>query len=604
MSEKMQNNRDEEWVDLILNPPREYRNLFLIVDAQNFPIEGVVQIKIQSHCFSSKVLMITAWMMDLNQELQITIFHPKAFHQKLFPIQQIVFVYGKLQWDYGVKMIQPKIVKDYGKILPIFTRSSAKNLQIHQLVQTKITKDSLARLFLPQEIIEAIFDIFHPNLAFWNAFQEQKTFPKKYLDALKFVEAFIYLRRMRKKRHFFPAKFQCTGNPWEFVASLPFALTQGQKEAILALQQDLRGKTASKRMIMGDVGSGKTIVILSAVMIAYPHKTILMAPTTVLAQQLYAEACKFLPHWLRIGLFKGDLSSKKQSYIDFDFVIGTQALLYREESLEEFALMMCDEQHRFGTMQRHSLEKFASKEGYKPHIVQFSATPIPRTMAMLQSEWITHTFITDTPFKKEIDTRILRKQDFSFLMTHLREEIAKQHQIAIIYPLVEESEKFIYASLKESEAFWKKHFADVYATDGGDKHKEKVLEEFREKGSILLSTTVIEVGISLPRLSTIVIVGAERMGLATLHQLRGRVSRNGIKGYCFLFTYQENSQRLEEFVKTQNGFEIAELDLKYRKSGDLLSGKNQSGDAFKFFHPAYDEEILKKAREAQDKNLI
>ena len=146
--------------------------------------------------------------------------------------------------------------------------------------------------------------------------------------------------------------------------------------------------------------------------------------------------------------------------------------------------------------------------------------------------------------------------------------------------------------------FWRKHFDAVYSTHGKDKNKESVLEEFREKGSILLATTVIEVGISLPNLSTIVIVGAERLGLATLHQLRGRVSRNGLKGYCFLFTKQKVTERLEKFSKTQNGFEIAQLDLEYRNSGDLLSGIHQSGKQFNWIDLSKDEKIIKLAKEA------
>lgn len=225
-------------------------------------------------------------------------------------------------------------------------------------------------------------------------------------------------------------------------------------------------------------------------------------------------------------------------------------------------------------------------------------------MAMLQSDLISHTFIKDTPFKKDITTSILYKQDFPSLLAHIKEQIAQNHQIIIVYPLVEESENFAYTSLKEGEGYWRRHFENVYCTNGGDKDKDKVLQEFREKGSILLATTLIEVGISLPRLSTIVIVGAERMGLATLHQLRGRVSRNGLKGYCFLFTYSHNNQRLKDFTKTKNGFEIAELDLKYRKSGDLLEGERQSGDEFRFFEPSSDYEILKKAKEVLTQTKI
>ncbi|HIE35196.1 MAG TPA: ATP-dependent DNA helicase RecG, partial [Campylobacterales bacterium] len=162
------------------------------------------------------------------------------------------------------------------------------------------------------------------------------------------------------------------------------------------------------------------------------------------------------------------------------------------------------------------------------------------------------------------------------------------------------SKNYKYKSLEEAKFFWKKHFKNIYITHGKDRNKEEVLIEFREKGDILLSTTVIEVGISLPRLSTIIIVGAENLGLATLHQLRGRVSRVGLKGYCFLYTKDKKNRRLNLFSKISSGFEIAELDLRFRKSGDLLTGKEQSGKSFKWIDLGLDEEIIKRVKKIAD----
>ena len=215
---------------------------------------------------------------------------------------------------------------------------------------------------------------------------------------------------------------------------------------------------------------------------------------------------------------------------------------------------------------------------------------------MIESNLIDFTFIRDIPFPKDITTRVITKGDFPALLSHLTQEIAQGKQAAIIYPLVEESENLDYLSLKEGEAFWRKRFEGVYVTHGKDREKETVLEEFREKGKILLATTVVEVGISLPKLSTIVIVGAERLGLATLHQLRGRVSRNGLKGYCFLYTHHKASKRLDDFASTLDGFEIAELDLKYRQGGDLVGGGRQSGESFTYFDPSRDQELLQEAQ--------
>lgn len=211
---------------------------------------------------------------------------------------------------------------------------------------------------------------------------------------------------------------------------------------------------------------------------------------------------------------------------------------------------------------------------------------------MIESAHIDVSLITSTPYKKDIDSKVIHKSDFKDLLEHIKSEIAKNNQVLLVYPLVEQSEVLEYQSIDESRSYWEKNFDNVYVTHGKDKEKEQVLLDFRERGDILIATTVVEVGISLPRLTTVVIVGAERLGLSTLHQLRGRVSRTGLKGYCFLYTNQKESKRLEEFVTTTNGFDIANLDLKYRKSGDLLKGINQSGSQFRYVDFALDGNIV------------
>jgi ATP-dependent DNA helicase RecG len=239
------------------------------------------------------------------------------------------------------------------------------------------------------------------------------------------------------------------------------------------------------------------------------------------------------------------------------------------------------------------------REGEKqPHFLQFSATPIPRTLSMMQASIIDISTIKEMPFKKDIETKIITKTDFPDLIDHIKEEIAEDKQVIVVYPLVQESEVIDYQSIDEAKGYWLKNFDSVYVTHGKDKEKEEVLENFRDDGKILLATTLIEVGVSLPRLSIIVLVAPERLGLATLHQLRGRVSRNGLKGYCYLFTKKPDNDRLEAFSQTIDGFEIAELDLAYRQGGDLLRGDIQSGKHFKWFDPKSDMKILEYAKES------
>lgn len=204
--------------------------------------------------------------------------------------------------------------------------------------------------------------------------------------------------------------------------------------------------------------------------------------------------------------------------------------------------------------------------------------------------------ITSTPFKKNITSKVIQKKDFKDLLLHIESEIAKNNQVLIVYPLVEQSDILEYQSIEEARSYWENKFEGVYITHGKDKEKEQVLVDFAKNGKILIATTVVEVGISLEKLSTVVIVGAERLGLSTLHQLRGRVSRTGLQGYCYLYTNTNNSQRLEEFCHTKSGFDIANMDLKYRKSGDLLKGVNQSGTQFKWIDLVEDEKIVSEVK--------
>ena len=374
--------------------------------------------------------------------------------------------------------------------------------------------------------------------------------------------------------------------------NLPFKLTNDQLKAIKDIQIDISKDVAARRVVIGDVGSGKSMVMFATAFLAFPNRSILMAPTTILANQLYEEAKKYLPKEIKTVLVTS--STKEENLENYHFIIGTHALLYK--ALPKACVIMVDEQHRFGTNQRQKLQKLIADKGESPHYFQFSATPIPRTKALIDSALVDFSFIKETPFKKDITTKVISKENFKELIYHIQKEIAKNHQVLIVYPLIETSENYKYKSLQEAVSFWKKYFKNVYITHGKDREKEEVLLEFREKGEILLATTVIEVGISLPRLSTVVIVGAENLGLATLHQLRGRVSRTGLKGYCFLYTEDKNNKRLIQFSKVKNGFEIAELDLKFRQSGDILTGREQSGKSFKWIELSEDKEIIEEAK--------
>jgi len=495
--------------------------------------------------------------------------------------------YGMIECKSGQCTINmPKKVTNIGAITPKY-KSPLRSDVMLRLIQTLLTKENLLEEGLKEEVAEALLALHFPTLKA----PELKNLDPKTLHALKYTELFLYMKQLAKTRRYFQTHSSPTRCYKEWAQSLPFVLSDEQSKSIDDIKADFAKDVAARRMIVGDVGSGKTMVILASAFMMHQERSILMAPTTILANQLFEEAKKYLPS-LKIALV-----TNKTKAIDlsaYDFLIGTHALLYRE--LPKASLVMVDEQHRFGTAQRNLLEKLVSSGEKKPHFLQFSATPIPRTQAMIETAHIDVSLITTTPFKKDITSQVIRKNDFKELLEHIKNEITQGNQVLLVYPLVEQSEVLEYQSIEEARGFWEKRFERVYVTHGKDKEKEEILQEFSHKGDILIATTVVEVGISLPRLSTVVIVGAERLGLSTLHQLRGRVSRTGLKGYCFLYTNQNASQRLDMFIQTKSGFDIANLDLKFRKSGDLLKGHNQSGSEFEWVDLAEDEEIVKEVK--------
>ena len=532
-------------------------------------------------------IQITFFAHNLGHTVQGVLFRPKPYMLHQFQVGARDYYYGMIDCKQGhCTMSMPRKVTQVGNITPKY-KTPLRSDVMQRLVQGLVTEENLLAAKLPEDVVAELLRLHFPK----DESIQSKELNEKTLYALKYTELFSYMQMLAGKRRYFKALASAAKEyePWS--ETLPFILTDEQKKAIEDIRQDMQKDVAAKRMVVGDVGSGKTMVILAAAYMNMPNRSVLMAPTTILANQLFEEAQKYLPQ-LKITLVTN--KTKKINLEEYDFIIGTHALLFRE--LPQASLIMVDEQHRFGTKQRNMVEKLVAEQELKPHFIQFSATPIPRTQAMIESAHIDVSLITTTPFTKDIDSKVIHKNDFKSLLLHVKDEIAKNNQILLVYPLVEHSEAFDYQSIDEARGYWEKNFDNVYVTHGKDKDKEQVLFDFREKGNILIATTVVEVGISLPRLSTVVIVGAERLGLSTLHQLRGRVSRTGLKGYCYLYTNKSKSERLDAFIETKSGFDIANLDLKFRKSGDLLKGLVQSGSQFKWIDFGEDEAIVREVK--------
>lgn len=581
--EKLQKLGVSNLLDLALLIPKSYENTYInkTPELNQF---NTIKVKVL-RANLSRVLSLRFFCETWEQEISGVVFSPKPYHRSLFKVGESLHVRGKIQWENGnISIIQPIVINTINTIVPKY-KTTLQNRSMIALMKKYLSHDGLEKEGLNAEERQVIMDLHFPTQ------NTPMELTNKSLHVIKFLEIYNYIKVLSKKRVDFESKHKLSSNESDFIKSLPFELTNDQKNAIADIKKDFNSNKSARRIVMGDVGSGKTMVILASVMMCFPRRAVLMAPTTILAKQLFEEAKKFLPVRVKVFLLMSN-TSKKEDLSQYDFIIGTHALLHRK--LPDFDLVMVDEQHRFGTKQRELINQLSIEEGKYPHFLQFSATPIPRTMSMIQSSLINFSFIKETPFKKDIDTKIIHKQDFKALTEHIKHEINENRQIIVIYPLVEESDVIEYQSIEEARGYWEKNYKNVFVTFGADKNKEEVLERFRDEGNLLIATTLVEVGISLPNLSTIVIVGAERLGLATLHQLRGRVSRNGLKGYCYLYTNKQESERLSDFCKSHNGFDIAELDLRYRKGGDVLGGLRQSGQKFEYYD--MEEEILIEAK--------
>lgn len=622
-------------LDLALLLPKKLENLTL----SQAPSESVCTQEVQilrTNSHSGK-LMGVVWCKGWEIEASFIFFHPSRWHFGAFKAGKECIFNAKMNLFNGMwQFSNPKIITKAGFFVPKYQVAGIKDESIARLIHEYVSKENLSASGLDEQRAgllvrlhaydERSFGLFNAlkmalnkkdenalnsseNLNFSqenapNLSQIQPNSTKslakqgeELLKELKYIEIYNFLRRLRNKKQVSKSYEIELYDISKWLESLPFKPTSDQMRAIEDIKGDLRSKNAKRRIIMGDVGCGKTLVLLAAALLVYPKQAVLMAPTSILANQLFDEAKRLLPNFMQISLLKGGKKDKnvEQNLQNAHLIIGTHALIHLN-SLNA-VLVMVDEQHRFGSNQRQKINDLAKNDDTRAHFIQFSATPIPRTLSMIQSELVSFSFIRQMPFRKDIQTFCVQGKDFSLIIERINAELAKKNQVAIIYPLVNESEKGVYLPLEKAKEYWQKRYDGVYTTHGKDKDKDKVLVEFREKGCILLATTVMEVGISLPRLSTIIIVGAEKLGLATLHQLRGRVGRVGLPSFCYLYTKLNTMPtRLLEFSQTLDGFAIAELDLKNRLSGDLLDGFAQHGNEFEFFDFANDEKILEQAK--------
>jgi ATP-dependent DNA helicase RecG len=546
--------------------------------------------------------------------------------------------FGRVNWFNGLfTMPHPELelVSDYKKSLqtamqPVYP--STENLSSKGVTNRVVVK-MMQQLFLhvsatfdetlSREIIDKLKLVSKSEALFNIHFPKNQLLLTKALQRLKFEELFFIQLQLIRKKLIHKSKikgyiFQSVGDNFNsfYKNHLPFELTNAQKRVIKEIRKDMATGAQMNRLLQGDVGSGKTIVALLTMLIALDNdfQATLMAPTEILAIQHFNAISALMKGLnITISLLTGSVKTKERKRIheqlengELHILIGTHALLEDKVIFKNLGLAIIDEQHRFGVAQR---AKMWMKNELPPHILVMTATPIPRTLAMSVYGDLDISVIDELPpGRKQILTAHRYDSNRLSVFKFMKEEIAKGRQVYVVYPLIQESQKLDFKDLMDGYESITREFPkpkyQISIVHGKMKSEAKEFEMNRflnGETQIMVATTVIEVGVDIPNASVMVIESAERFGLSQLHQLRGRVGRGAEQSYCILMTSfkltSDAKTRLETMVKTNDGFEIAEVDLKLRGPGDLM-GTQQSGILnLRIADIVKDAAILKRARE-------
>ena len=596
-------------------------------------------------------------------QLYVYFVHDKPFLFNFFKKGKKVKIFGKVTIFNGKKsIVQPEIFKisdndniNTERIVPVYSLKGDSSIKITSQTMNHLRRgmykivEKYAPFYpeiLPEYILEkyklpevktALKNIHFPDNK--EDIKKLEDFDTRYQKRFIFEELFLlqlaqFYRKYLFKR--FPSvKIEVEDDFIEnFEKHLPFKLTNAQKRTIKEILNDMNKTVPMNRMVQGDVGSGKTVVAAAAALAAVKNgkQVAVMAPTEILAQQHYNSFKNFLENFgVNVVLLTGSIPQKEKNKIykeleegKAEVVIGTHALIQEKVKFKNLALVIVDEQHRFGVEQRKALTE---KANIMLHTLVMTATPIPRTLTLTYFADLDVSKLDELPAgRKPVETVLLFDDERKILYKKIEEELKKGRQVFVVYPLIEESEKMDLKSAEEGFKHWQEAFPDrkVLLLHGKMKQEEKdrIMNEFKEgKADILVSTTVIEVGVDIPNASVMVIEEAHRFGLSQIHQLRGRIGRGEHKSYCFLIApsslrkpspkpdeesrRRKTLERLKIIVKTSDGFKIAEEDWKLRGGGDI-GGTAQSGK-FNFriadFQRPKDEIILKYAK-LEAENLI
>ena len=553
--------------------------------------------------------------------LNVTIYNRNYLYQDLKSGKEVTIIgkYNKLKNAVIASDIRFGMLPPGAKIEPIYYVTEGLTVkQISKFISSALEEDYQVEDLVPRFLVEK-YNLMDKKTAIKNVHvPEDILLLKKARQRIKYEELFMYVLKI----NYLKQKMSDDSTAIErnldkdkldkFIKGLPFELTLDQDKAVNDIINDLSIKKRMNRLLEGDVGSGKTIVALIAIYANYlsKYQSALMAPTEILANQHYEDAKKiFAKYKLNMALLTSSTSNKDKKEIykgledgSIDLVIGTHSLIQDAVKYKKLGLVIADEQHRFGVNQRDTLKS----KGLSPDVLTMTATPIPRTYALTIYGDTAISEIKSKPSgRKEVITIFKKNKEITSVLEMMKQELDLNHQIYVVAPMIETDDNDDKESVKDLEEKMNKAFGKISKIGIihgklDPKEKDKVMKNFENnKINILISTTVIEVGVNVPTASMIVIFNANMFGLSTLHQLRGRVGRSNIQSYCILVA-ESPEEKLRLMEKTNNGFEISEYDFQTRGEGDLF-GTRQSGElGLKMANIKKDFKMLLKAKEDAD----
>jgi ATP-dependent DNA helicase RecG len=621
----------------------DYRKIVPIAElkaGESVTICGQVELIGSKKSFRSRKTIIEALVSDKSGSVRIVWFN-QPYIIKNIHVGDILYLSGKAQADMlGPKLSSP-IYEKYKKegsthtarLVPIYpTTHGLTQKQIRFLISHVIELARKIKEWLPVNILEQADLIPFSSALYGIHFPTDENDLKLSTDRLKFDELFLVqlraeLARQEKSTLLAPAVIFQEEKIKEFVSSLPFVLTKSQKISAWEILQDITKTKPMNRLVSGDVGSGKTVVAAIAVYNAFlnGYQSAIMAPTEILAQQHYQSLQKLFSKLnIRVGLLTGSQTGKSKKEIvtnindgKVDVVVGTHALLVENVNFNKLGLVVVDEQHRFGVEQR----KLIKQKGLGAHFLSMTATPIPRSLALMIYGDLDVSIINELPpGRKKIITKMVEPAKREKAYQFIHDQVKLGRQVFVICSLIEQKDgeaeieiinypanptKEKKSVLSEYEKLSKNIFPDLRVGYLHGKlksaEKDKIMDDFKNKKiDILVSTSVVEVGVDIPNASVMMIEGAESFGLAQLHQFRGRVGRSSHQSYCLLFTSsnsQKSLERLKFFENNHDGFKLAEKDLEMRGPGEVY-GTEQSGEMNLRLAKLTDRELIKKARQA------